>query len=100
MPGKTVVAFLIQGNIFFTVFQGADNAVRLPVAFQLPVQPESVGLVLGILPLVAAKVAFGEAQVINGIQQVGFAAAITAGNTHNALFKGIGGMRIVLELGK
>ena len=100
MPGKPVVAIPVQGNILFPVLQGANDPVLLPITHQQAIQPETIGLVPGILPLVAAEIALGEAEVVNGVQQVGLAAAIPARNAYNAPVKTEGPVRIVLELGE
>jgi len=50
-----------------------------------------------ILP---GKIAFGETEVINSVEQVGFPDAIAAANTYDPLIKTEGGLRIVFELQK
>ena len=57
-------------------------------------------MVLGILTLITAEVAFGEAQVVDGVQEVGLAATVAAGDPNNTLPETVGPVAVVFELGK
>jgi hypothetical protein len=57
-------------------------------------------MILGVLGLVAAELAFSEAEIVNGVQQVGFAAAVAPGDANDAPAETVSPVRIVLELGK
>lgn len=85
MPGEAVVLLVVEGHFLFPVFNGADNFSRLSLFLEIAFQPEAVGLVLGVLAFVAGKVTAGEAEVVDGVQQVGFAGAVSAGDAYHPL---------------
>jgi hypothetical protein len=61
-------------------------------------EPESVGVILGILGFVAGKIAFGEAEIVYRVQQVGFSDAIGAGDANDAVFEFEGRLLVIFEL--
>jgi hypothetical protein len=53
---------------------------------------------VNIHAILPCKIAFGKTEVMNGIQQIGFANAVAAANAHNAFGKVKLLMEIILEL--
>jgi hypothetical protein len=79
--------FVIEGNILFAVFNGANDFALVVVFIENSFQTEAVGEVLRILGFAAGKVAFCEAQVVNGIQEVRFAGTVSTGDTYNTFIE-------------
>jgi hypothetical protein len=98
MARKPVVLILVQADLFAAVFEGANDLFRLFILFKIAFQPETVGLVLGILAFAAGKIAAGEAKIVDGIEQVGFAGAVAAGDPYNPVPEGKGRLTVIFEL--
>ena len=96
--GKAFVGFIVEGNILFAIFDGAYNMFLLPVFVEECIDPEAIGIVLGILGFAAGKIAFCEAEVINGIQEVRLSGAVAPGDANDPLAKPVVGPGIVLKL--
>ena len=62
--------------------------------------PKSLGAVLNIGRIATGKVAFGETEIVDGIEEIRLAYAIAPAYPHDSLGKLIGLMKIVLELEK
>jgi hypothetical protein len=100
MLGEAFVVLIIEGNILFAVFEGAYDPVFVVVFVQDTFQAEAVGEVLGVLGFTAGKVAFGEAEVIYGIEQVRFTGAVASGNAYDTFVESEGFPGVIFELDK
>lgn len=98
MPGEAVVLILIQANLFSAVFEGANDLFRLIILFKIAFEPETVGLVLGILAFAAGKIAAGKAEIVDGVEQIGLAGAVPAGDAYDPVLEGKGLLRVIFEL--
>ena len=61
-------------------------------------QPEALAAVMNIYRVCSQKITFGKAEVMNGIQQIGFANSIASANANDAFIKLIGILRVIFEL--
>ena len=68
------------------------------ILLQQAFQPETVSLVLRILAFAAGKIAAGEAEVIDSVEQVGFTGAIPAGDAYNPLVEVKGCLAVIFKL--
>ena len=100
MPGKAVIFFIVEGYFLFPIFNGADDFFFLALFFEEAFYAEAIGMVLGVLAFAAGKIATGKAEVIDGVEQVGFTGTISAGDTNDPLLKAEVLPGVVFELYK
>src|SRR5580658_10462503 len=84
---------------FFACLPFATDYFFLVLTYKFTRYPEAIHAVLHAVLLVSAEVALGVAQVIDGIQQVGFATAIRPRDAGNGSRKTECRGRIITELG-
>ena len=65
---------------------------------KMPFQTKAQLPVLYIGRIAPAEITFGKAEIMNGIQQVGFAGAIPSADTHNSLLKIVVLVIVILKL--
>jgi hypothetical protein len=99
MLGKTGIGLVVHGEFFAAGFpENANGFFVAVIQQQLSFQPEAFVALEDIGGVLPGKIAFGEAEVMDGIKQVGLAHAIAAANAYNALGKGKILLEIILEL--
>lgn len=91
---------LTGGEGLFAVLPYAGHFLRRLAVHEDAADTKAVLVVLHIIFIPALEIAFGEAQVINGIQQVGLADAVKPRNAHYFLPEGKAGMGEIPELGQ
>ena len=64
----------------------------------MPLQPKPLAALVYVHGVGAGKIAFGKAEIMDGVEQIGFAYAVTAANAHDAFCKMELLVKIVLEL--
>ncbi len=98
VPGEFLVAFIVQGDIFFAVLYGADDLVIFSAPLEEGFQPKTVCVVPDILRFRGVEIAFGEAEIINGVQEVRLPRTIPAGDADDPFGKTESPESIILEL--
>ena len=61
---------------------------------EITFQPETLVAVLGYQAVLAGKIAFGKAEIMHGIQQVGLTHTVAAADTH----QGGGKLKLLVEV--
>lgn len=74
--------------------------VRLLLFIEDPLYTQTGFAMRGILHIRFAKIAFGKAQVVYGIQQISFAAAVFAAKANNVFMEGERTGSVIPELEK
>lgn len=100
MLGKAFIMFIVEGNIFFAVFEGAYDFAFVIIFIENSFQAEAVGQVMCILGFAACKVAFSEAEVINSIEQIRFAGAVASGDADDTFIESEVFSGIIFKLDK
>jgi len=99
MLGETLAGLVIGKELFFAVFpQDTDHFQRLTLLFKLTLNAEASGAFVYIELVLSGKIAFGKAQVINGVEQIGLPNAIATADAYDPLVKLEGGLFVVFEL--
>lgn len=99
MAGETGVGIAIHRKFFFAGFpQNADRFFRFAVQRKVSFDAKALVAVLRYQTVLAGKITFGETEIMNSIQQVGFAHAIAAANAHQRLVETKLLMKVVLKL--
>lgn len=98
MAAEFLVLIVVEGDFLFAFLEGANHLFRAAVAVQQAFQPEPVGLVLGILAFAGRKVTPGEAEVVDGVEEVGLPGAVAAGNAYDPLVEPEVAPRVVFKL--
>jgi hypothetical protein len=100
MAGELLITFLVQRNILFPFLYRTNDLLVPGMPQKLRLQPETVGSILYILVFSRTEIAFGETEVINGVQQVCLAGTIMPGDPHDPPGKVEYPVGIILKLGK
>jgi hypothetical protein len=99
--GKFFVRLIIYKKFFFAgLSQDTNCFFRFIPKLKIAFQPEAAVPLQNIVTINPGKIAFGEAEIVNGIEQIGFANPIAAGDTNDPLSKLEGPAIIILELGQ
>ena len=84
MKGEFIIYFSIGGKLLFAVLpQDANHLKFLVLPGKMPFDPETGGPGIDVLLIGAGEIALGEAQVVDGIQQIGLAYAVFAANPYD-----------------
>src|SRR4051812_22946219 len=81
MVGNPFILHPVGDYLFFALLPLAANGLGSPVPVKGALYPEAIKPFLDAVLLVSAEIALGITEVINGVQQVGLAAAIWPCNT-------------------
>jgi hypothetical protein len=87
-----------QELLFSCIPQNADHIKKMVVPGKVALDPEACRASLDIYHVGPAEIAFCEAQVINGIEQVCLAHAIGSADTHDTGMELEGTMRVIFKL--
>ena len=86
MLGKAFAGLTAGKELLFPRFsQYADHLQGVSFFFETAFDTESGRAFVNAKLILPGKIAFGEAEVINGVEQVGFSNAIAAANTYDPL---------------
>jgi hypothetical protein len=101
MGGQFFVRFIVHQKFLAPCFAKYTNHFqRFGLQVKMALDAKPARAMQNILAIAAGKIAFGETAIINGIEQVGFAHAIGAANTHDPLGEGKVTRLVIFELGK
>jgi hypothetical protein len=93
------VGFFIPTHFLFAVFtQYAAHLCRAAIELKMAIEPKALRTIANQHRVGSGKIAFGKTEVINGIEQVGFAGAIGAAYAHYFFRKGMLPLQMVFEL--
>ena len=99
MPGKFFIGLPIYREFFFAVLpQDADNGSGLAFFFEMSFYAEACRAFLYILLIGFGEIAFGKAEIVDRVQQVGLPHPVVAGNADDPFPELETGLAIVLEL--
>jgi hypothetical protein len=99
VPGKAAVPLIVQEKLFFARFpQDANGFFFLPVQLQVAFNPEALAAMLYIGSIGPAEITFCKAEIMDGVQQVGFTGPVAAANANDSLCKPVLRKIVVLEL--
>jgi hypothetical protein len=97
--GKARIRQVVQVKLLAPgLAQDADRFFITAIDTEPSFQPESFMPFLGYQGILPRKIAFGEAEIVDGIQQVGLANAVTPADTHDPFIETEFPRKIVLEL--
>ncbi len=96
--GYFFVFGIVFVDFFFAGFPFAANGIGGARFVEFAGDPETVHAILHAVLLVGTEIAFGVAEVIDGIEQIGFATAIGAGDTGDLSGKIVDGGGIIAKL--
>lgn len=99
MAGKLFIGFPIRQEFLFPGLpEDTDNVSLFTLLFKMAFNAKAGCALVYILLIGAAKIAFGEAEVIECIQQVSLADTIISTDTDDPFVEPKGSLAVVLEL--